>query len=144
MSLETWFSLANGLALVGWVLLAVAPRWRLGTDVIAPFVIPGVLAALYLWFALTGLGGDGEGDFSSLQGVMALFTQPRAVLAGWVHYLVFDLFIGAWEVRDARARGIRHLYVLPCLFFTLMLGPVGWGAYAILRWVAGRGEGIAG
>ena len=45
----------------------------------------------------------------------ALFTQDRAVLAGWVHYLAFDLFIGCWMVMDAAERGIKHLLVVPCL-----------------------------
>ena len=65
--------------------------------------------------------------------VMLLFSNPYFALAGWVHYLVFDLFIGAWQVRDARRRGIPHLYVLPCLFLTLMAGPIGLLAYITLR-----------
>jgi len=47
------------------------------------------------------------------------------LLAGWVHYLAFDLFIGSWEVEDAAANGIPHWLLLPCLFLTLMVGPVG-------------------
>ena len=43
------------------------------------------------------LGSHGsEGGFSSLARVAALFRDPWALLAGWVHYLCFDLFTGAW------------------------------------------------
>ena len=62
-----------------------------------------------------------------------LFGQPWLLLAGWVHYLAFDLFVGSWEVRDARERGIPHLAVVPCLALTFMFGPAGWLAYAGLR-----------
>jgi hypothetical protein len=78
------------------------------------------------------------GGFSSLSGVMTLFTSPHFALVGWVHYLAFDLFIGAWEVRDARRRLISHWFVVPCLVLTLMLGPVGLLAYLGLRFVLRR------
>ena len=67
-----------------------------------------------------------------------MFSVPQAVLAGWIHYLVFDLFVGAWEVRDAKRLGISHWFILPCLFFTLMLGPIGLLLYFILRWAMRR------
>ena len=72
---------------------------------------------------------------ASLDGIRALFTQDQALLVGWLHFLAFDLFVGAWEVRDSRALGINHFLVLPCLFFTFMFGPVGFLLYLILRTV---------
>jgi hypothetical protein len=55
------------------------------------------------------------------------------LLAGWVHYMAFDLFIGAWETRDARRAGVPHLMVVPCLILTFMLGPIGLLVYLALR-----------
>src|SRR6266566_35749 len=62
-----------------------------------------------------------------------LFSNRWLVLAGWIHYLAFDLFVGSWEVRDARERGIPHLAVVPCLLLTFMFGPAGWLAYSGVR-----------
>jgi hypothetical protein len=132
MDLESIFSLASALALPGWLLLVVAPWWRLATQLIAPLVIPLVLALLYAYLMATGLG-QVEGDFNSLAGVRGLFQSDRLLLAGWIHYLAFDLFIGSWEVRDARRLGIPHLLVVPCLLFTLMAGPVGLALYFAVR-----------
>jgi uncharacterized membrane protein YraQ (UPF0718 family) len=73
------------------------------------------------------------GGFSSLEGVMILFQSPTAVFGGWIHYLVFDLFIGAWIVRDAKRQGINHWFTLPILFATLMAGPAGLLLYLLLR-----------
>ena len=77
---------------------------RVAQRIVHALWIPLLLGVVYiLAFALNPDTSEG-GSFSSLQGVMQLFTSPFAVLAGWVHYLVFDLFVGAWEVRDARRR----------------------------------------
>ena len=90
------------------------------------------LTMVYLAFA-TNPGAPEGASMTSLEGVMLLFTSPHAVLAGWVHYLVFDLFVGAWQVRDARRREIHHALVIPCLALTLTLGPVGLALYLALR-----------
>jgi len=67
-----------------------------------------------------------------------LFANRWVLLAGWIHYLCFDLFIGSWQVRDAAARGISHWLVVPCLFFTFMFGPVGLLLYFVLRFSVTR------
>ena len=64
----------------------------------------------------------------------ALFDNPWALLAGWTHYLAFDLFIGGWEVRDAQRRGIPHLLIVPALVLTFLLGPAGLLLYLAIRW----------
>jgi hypothetical protein len=135
MDPERLFSIASNVALPGWLLLALLPRWRWSARLIAPVIIPGALAILYAGLIFTGVrtsGGD-MSAFNSLAGVKGLFAQDNILLAGWIHYLAFDLFVGSWEVRDAQRVGIPHWLVVPCLFFTLMLGPVGWFAYILLR-----------
>ena len=135
MDPERLFSIASNIALPGWLLLALLPRWRWSARLIAPVIIPGVLAVLYGFLIFTGMRNSGSdfGAFNSLAGVKGLFAQDTVLLAGWIHYLVFDLFVGSWEVRDAQREDIPHWLILPCLFFTLMLGPVGWLAYILLR-----------
>lgn len=74
-------------------------------------------------------------SFSTLDSVYAIFQNPALLLAGWVHYLAFDLFIGSWEVRDARRIGIPHLLVVPCLIGTFLVGPIGLLLYLLLRFL---------
>lgn len=133
---ETVFSICSTLAMLGWLLLVIAPRWR-GTQMVTAVGIPLAIAIVYL--ALIGRYMPGAtGGFGSLADVAALFSQPGLLLAGWVHYLAFDLFIGAWEVRDATRHQVSHLLVVPCLLLTFMLGPIGLLAYMGLRtWRAG-------
>lgn len=132
MSPEQVFSLCGMLAMVGWLLLVFVPRWRWTARLICPVVIPLIIALIYLWLVATTFGRT-PGGFGSLAEVSLLFQNPRALLAGWIHYLAFDLFVGSWEVRDARRVGVRHLFVVPCLVLTFLFGPVGLLLYFILR-----------
>ena len=102
------------------------------TDVVTSVVVPALLAIVYVGIVVTTFG-RGPGGFSTLADVSLLFSSPWALLAGWIHYLAFDLFVGSWEVRDARDRGVPHLLVVPCLVLTFLLGPSGWLLYMVLR-----------
>lgn len=139
MKAEQIFSLANLLAMIGWLLLAIAPRWQFTRKIVLSGAIPLLLSVAYLVLIVLFFG-QSEGSFGSLAGVMKLFTNQWAVLAGWIHYLAFDLFIGAWEVKDAQARGVSHWFVVPCLFLTFMLGPIGLLLYHGARLVAAKGS----
>jgi hypothetical protein len=74
-------------------------------------------------------------NFGSLDGVMKFFQNKTLLTAGWVHYLAFDLMVGAWIKRNSVIYGISHWLIIPCLFFTFMLGPVGLLLYLILRFL---------
>jgi Domain of unknown function (DUF4281) len=133
MSDAQLFQIANTTALLSWIVLAIQPK---RSAPILRFVVPLAMAMLYIW-ALSTAPANPDGGFGSLAQVKALFTQDRAILAGWVHYLAFDLFIGCWMAMDAAERGIRHLLVIPCLFLTFMFGPVGLLLYVGLRTASG-------
>ena len=81
---------------------------------------------------------ESEGGFSSLAGVQALFSNQWLLLAGWVHYLAFDLFVGSWEVRDAQQHRIPRWAMIPCLILTFLFGPAGLLLYAMVRTLALR------
>jgi hypothetical protein len=131
MSAEQVFSLSSPVAMLGWILLIVAPRRRWAM-LIAGRVIPLVLAGGYLAVLAPNWAGA-EGGFGSLSEVSALFANPWLLLAGWIHYLAFDLFIGAWELRDSMDRDISHWLMVPCLLLTFLFGPVGLLTYFAVR-----------
>ena len=131
MTIEGVFSACNLLAMAGWILLLAVPRHRLAMR-LAGTVIPLSLAVVYL--TVFGLHArESNGGFSSLAAVAQLFENPWLLLAGWVHYLAFDLFIGAWQTRDAIARRVPRLLLAPCLVMTFMLGPIGLLGYHMVR-----------
>jgi hypothetical protein len=123
----TWaalFSLANSIALVSWAALILAPRWAalLATiryGVIGLFCIAYAALVLMFFFRVEG------GGFGSLLEVRSLFASDPALLAGWLHYLAFDLFVGLWIIERADARGLNRIIQAPLLFATFMFGPIG-------------------
>jgi len=135
MNPATLFSIANVLPLPVWALWILAPRSSVSRMLAGSLWPWQVLAVLYLIFLCVALGGGGGGgasapDFSSLEGVMALFDSEWGTLAGWVHYLCFDLFVARWVMNDAPEGGYR---LAPVLFLTLMFGPVGLLVYTVGR-----------
>ena len=129
MSEAQLFQFASTTASLSWIALVVQPKR------VAPvlrFVVPSALAMLYIW-ALATAPKNPDGGFGSLAQVKALFTQDRAILAGWVHYLAFDLFIGSWEARDAARLGIPHWQLVPCLLLTFLFGPIGLASWFSVR-----------
>ena len=131
MDLEQIFSMAGALAAAGWLFLVFLPKRPLAVHVAGVF-LPLLLALMYLYFIAVNIRGA-EGGFGSLADVAALFQKRELLLAGWIHYLCFDLFIGAWEVRDSQRHQIPHLVVIPCLIMTFMLGPIGLLFYFAIR-----------
>jgi hypothetical protein len=128
---DALFSMAGLLAMSGWVALLASP-WRGSyADRYARFVVPGALAVVYSGLILA-YWTRAEGGFGSLDEVAALFRSRELLLAGWLHYLAFDLFVGAWEVRTARAAAIPFLLVVPCLGLTFLFGPAGLLAFLVL------------
>ena len=116
---------------MGWLLLVLVPRLR-SAQITAGIVIPLLLSALSLFLIAQNFSGA-PGGFGSLADVSLLFSTQELLLAGWVHYLAFDLFIGAWEIRDSQRHQIPHLVMIPCLLMTFMLGPIGLLFYFAIR-----------
>jgi hypothetical protein len=124
MSMPALFSSCNLFAMAGWALLVLAPRWRWTERLVLSGAWSLALSAVYLALVAAYMPGA-AGGFGSLAEVKALFAHDGLLLAGWVHYLAFDLLVGALVVRRAREEGLPHLAVVPILVFTFLLGPVG-------------------
>lgn len=132
MAPDHLFQLANPLALLGWIALVASPLAPRLAQALSAAAIPLLLSLAYAGLILA-FWSSAPGGFSSLADVQLLFTNPQIALAGWLHYLAFDLFLGAWEVRTARTEAIPHWMVIPCLALTFLFGPAGLLAFAILR-----------
>ena len=95
-------------------------------------ISPALLSLAYTALVL-GFWTRASGGFGSLADVQLLFQTPQILLAGWVHYLAFDLFIGAWIVRTARTEGLNFVFVVPLLPLTFLFGPAGFLAFTLIR-----------
>ena len=136
MPLETLFSVTTIVAMLGWLALLASPLIPKWSERIAGVAVPLLLSAAYA--VLLVLLWSDEGGYGDLAGVTALFAQPEGVLVAWIHFLAFDLFVGAWICRQARQDGVAFWVVIPCLAFAFLFGPVGYLMFSGLRLFAGR------
>lgn len=143
---ETLFSIVNSIALLGWIGLVVASLMRAGNAQkvllnVSGRWVPLLLCTAYLGFLVYYWGTAPGGGFDSLGAVQMLFSVPGVLLAGWTHYLAFDLFVGRWIVDDALSPSRSRIPLVWALPFTFLFGPVGVLLYLVGRLlVPGRRE----
>jgi hypothetical protein len=127
------FPVVNVLPLPIWLVWMAAPSSRLARTLaraVWPWVVLAVAYLVFLAIAIVQAGGLDLRMMGSLAGVMALFDSPWATLAGWTHYLCFDLFVARWIMNDAPDAGY---WLTPILALTLFFGPVGLLCYLAVR-----------
>ena len=126
------FSICNKVILLGWVLLIFLPNWKYTQAIILNGLIV-TFAGLYSFIILKDIGNFNPESFSSLANVKALFQNDYAVAAGWIHYLAFDLFVGAYIVRKSKEIQLSRVLYTICLPFTFMFGPMGYLLFFIFK-----------
>lgn len=132
MNAAILFKTANAFVIPGWLLLLLLPNWKYTLPLIRYGMVV-VLAALYAYLILSSISGFNGESFSTLENVKQLFQNDTAVLAGWIHYLAFDLMVGTYIVEQAKLYQVpRWLYVF-ALPFTFMFGPLGYLLFVIMK-----------
>ena len=130
------FKGSMAISLIGWVMLTAFPSASF-TDESVKSIIVVLLCLIYAYLLFVEKNTSGskypKGSFMTLEGVANLFKNPRVVLAGWVHYLAFDLMVGLYIKNDAIEHGINYWLVIPCLLLTCLFGPLGYLVYFALR-----------
>jgi hypothetical protein len=134
MDPEKIFSLAGIIATLGWIVLIFLPFWKKRDQYVLHFIIV-LLAVLYSWIIITNFNKGILNNFSSLAGVSELFSNRILLLAGWVHYLAFDLLAGIYIIRNAAKNGIQHWLIAPALLLTFLFGPFGFLLYSVIKWI---------
>lgn len=124
MTWESWFSLSSSLAMAGWASLILLPRWTPLLRVLRHGLI-SLLAMAYVALILGCFFGIAGGGFDSIGAVRTLFASDPVLLAGWLHYLAFDLFVGLWIAGRADAMSLHRLLQAPILAATFLFGPLG-------------------
>jgi len=125
MLTQTLFQLANVYVLPFWALMIFAPNWQVTRKLLAsplPFAVP--LALTYLVLVAGALNPDSLQAMSNpqLPDVARFLGTEQGAAAGWVHYLVFDLFVGRWIYQQGQSTGV---WTIHSLILCLFAGPVG-------------------
>jgi Domain of unknown function (DUF4281) len=123
--LETWFVAAQAIAFLGWAPLFASPWVGRERAIAWARRTAAPLCLLYLIFFLPNLGAIPRDGGYTLAALGRAFDTPALLLAGWIHYLVLDLWVGSWEAEHAAKASVPHAALLPCLIATMMVGPLG-------------------
>lgn len=134
MTNELIFTILNTSVLPGWALLILLPRHAITRQVVHSGLYACVLGVAYAVLLFGDHPGPQGSNFFTLEGVTRIFTTPQTIIACWVHYLIFDLFVGAWVGRDCERLKMKPWTAIPSQVLTLLFGPVG-----LLSWVLVRG-----
>ena len=132
---ETFFQTTNTLALLAWIALILFPGRRAVSGIACAIVVPAALAVTYaaiIGWKLAG-GGPPPGDLTTIAGLQAAFADPWVFAAAWVHYLAFDMVVGAWIARDAVRLGVAWPLRTAALGLTFLAGPVGFLLHVLVR-----------
>ncbi|NGX17568.1 abscisic acid-deficient protein Aba4 family protein [Wenzhouxiangella sp. XN24] len=129
---------AAGQLMTGlWVLLLVS-LWvsRLASAVkwIGFFGLPLLFGLAYVLLIFPHVPFQ-DGGFGSLGAVRGLFGSDQILLAGWLHFLVFDYFIGCWIAGQQRSERLPRSLVALSLVFCFLAGPAGLLLYLLIRTV---------
>jgi Domain of unknown function (DUF4281) len=134
MTAETVFSFVNSIALLSWLLLLFAVWRRLDwvRDQLLSRFVPLALSLVYT-ILIVFFFSNAEGGFDSLSNVKLLFTSDWAALAGWIHYLAFDLLVGCWIAKKLEEQSLPRWPLILLLPLTFMFGPMGLVGYEVTR-----------
>ncbi len=138
---ELAFRLLNAVVMPWWIIWLVAPRSSWARGLASHGGVFVALAVVYAAFLAAGFSLAGEGGGFDFEGLRGALSAPLGFLAGWTHFIAFDLFVGAWILREsARIEVEPRVY----LVVTLMLGPLGLGSFLLRRWLRLRQLGQLG
>jgi NADH:ubiquinone oxidoreductase subunit 2 (subunit N) len=135
MTPETVFQVTCIISAVGWIILLFAsPFWRRYDKFLVGIVIT-LLAISYTWLNFSNFDPGLLKKFSSLDGIAEIFQNRFLLTAAWIHILAFDLLAAVWIKKNSVKHGIAHVLIIPAIFFTCMLGPLGFLIYLLTRWI---------
>ncbi len=128
------FQISSFFVMPFWLVMAFLPRWQPIVYVIRSPWIAIVPAIFYIILVLPGVVDVIIAvSVPDINALAAILGTPLGTAISWMHFLAFDLFVGRWIYLDAIERHIPPVIIAPILFFTLMLGPVGYILYLIVR-----------
>ncbi len=132
------FSLSSLFVMPFWFLMVVLPFWKWTQRIIqSPWIILG--PALIYAIVLVPVFGEVWAGVSNptLPGIIELIGNESGATLSWVHFLAFDLFVARWIYLDSRERNIFAPITSLILISVLMIGPVGFLIYMVVRTIYG-------
>ena len=126
MTLAQLFALANLYILPFWTIMILFPKWNVTKKVMGSYLpfLPLIGAYIYYLIVTTTANPESAAALANpqLTDIARFFGEEGAAGAGWMHFLVMDLFVGRWIYWQGQEKQVWTIHsLILCLFF----GPVG-------------------
>lgn len=118
------FDLANLYILPFWTIMILFPKWNVTQKVMGSYLPFLPLIGAYIYYLVVTVDPESAAALANpqLADIARFFSEEGAAGAGWVHFLVMDLFVGRWIYQQGQEKQIWTIHsLILCLFF----GPVG-------------------
>lgn len=137
--LDLIYGLTGMLIIACWGVLILHPD-RGSRFITGPkYAVPVLFGLIYAGIMMAKFFGSG-GGYGSIAEVRALFAHDDILLAGWLHYLAYDFFIGVWIAEQADRMGLSRQIQATILIVAFMFPPMGLVLFLATR-AASRGLG---
>jgi flagellar biosynthesis protein FlhB len=122
-------------SLPAWISLVFLPRWRHTKTITLAIAVAYSLLYVVLAYVLfsEAMFAVDLGSFSTTDGLSRMFSDATSALAGWAHFIVFDLWTSRFFVLDSVQSGVPHLAVVPCIIACMFFGPLGLLMYVAVK-----------
>ena len=132
--MPTLFQLAFALATPFWALMIVAPGWSWTQRIVGSPLIVVPIIVLWLVIAIPRMAVLWPLVSSpSLGSLQAAMVDGGIVTLVWAQVIAWDLFIGRWMYLESRKAGIHPLVMAPVLIVTILLSPIGFLVFVVVR-----------
>ncbi|MGL5833438.1 MAG: ABA4-like family protein [Waterburya sp.] len=137
MTFSDLFNLSNLYAMFFWALIILLPNWLFTKKIMHSLLFLVPLIGLYIYYLFATLDSESVAILANprLENVARFFSKEGAAGAGWVHFLIVDLFLGRWIYWQGQEKKMwtKHSLIL-CLFF----GPVGLLSHIVTTYFFGK------
>jgi Domain of unknown function (DUF4281) len=131
---QTLFDVAFPLAAPFWLLMIALPHWSWTPRIIAsPWIAAPPLLVHVVLLVPQFATYAGPIVSPDLAGLAVVLGTPAGAATIWAHAIGFDLLIGRWMYFDARERGVPAPLMAPVLLLTILLSPLGFLGYLLVR-----------
>lgn len=124
LDLDALYGLTGMLIIVCWALLILHPDRSSRWITVPKYAVPTLFGLIYAGIMMAGFFDSG-GGYGSIAAVRALFAHDDILLAGWLHYLAYDFFIGVWIAERADRIGLSRQIQALILVVAFMFPPMG-------------------
>ena len=124
MTLAQLFNIANLYILPFWTIMILFPKWDITKKVMGSYLPFLPLIGAYIYYLVATVDPEAAAALANpqLADIARFFGEEGAAGAGWMHFLVMDLFVGRWIYQQGQEKQIWTIHsLILCLFF----GPVG-------------------